>query len=56
MNIETVPARDDDLAVVRNLFALYVHDISEFGRWDVNRRPSSAFQRELQTTGTGHWP
>ena len=35
MNIELVPARDADLLVVQNLFAFYVHDLSEFGRWDV---------------------
>jgi predicted acetyltransferase len=36
MNIETAAARDRDLTVVQSLFELYIHDISEFGRWDVN--------------------
>ena len=36
MNVEIIRARTDDLAVVQNLFQLYIHDVSEFGRWDVN--------------------
>jgi predicted acetyltransferase len=51
MNIETVPARDDDLAVVRNLFALYAHDISEFGGWDVN--PEGKF--DIPTGVANYW-
>jgi predicted acetyltransferase len=35
MQIEIVPARADDLSVVQNLFAFYIHDLSEFGRWDI---------------------
>jgi predicted acetyltransferase len=36
MNIEITPARDDEIEIVRNFFAFYIHDLSEFGRWDVN--------------------
>jgi predicted acetyltransferase len=36
VNIETIPARSGELATIRNLFVYYIHDLSEFGRWDVD--------------------
>ena len=35
MNIELVKATEADFDVVRNLFQLYVHDLSEFMGWDI---------------------
>jgi predicted acetyltransferase len=35
MQIDIVEAGASDEAVVRNLFSLYVHDLSEFTGWDV---------------------
>lgn len=35
MDIEIVEARESDEAVIRNLFPLYIHDLSEFTGWDV---------------------
>lgn len=35
MKIDIVEAREGDELVVRNLFPLYVHDLSEFMGWDV---------------------
>jgi len=35
MKIEVVEATASDEAIVRNLFPLYVHDLSEFMGWDV---------------------
>jgi predicted acetyltransferase len=35
VEIEIVEARESDEAVIRNLFPLYIHDLSEFMGWDV---------------------
>jgi hypothetical protein len=35
VNIELLPARSDQLEIVRSLFAYYVYDLSEFGGWDI---------------------
>ena len=35
MNIELAPAKEADRETVRNLFQFYIHDLSEFGAYDV---------------------
>jgi predicted acetyltransferase len=59
VTVELVPARDDDIEIVRNLVTFYIYDLSEFGRWDVNEKGTFGLPAGIGNYWSGgegpHW-